>query len=159
MRLELVTPVLGGSASTRAVDEVDIVRAPTVRGHLRFWWRALYAAQHASVLTLYERESRIWGRAATDEGGRSGVEIRIDVEKAGAIDKSDILLYDSKGGKATPGAYALWPAGGGRVGGGVEFTEGELKGRKHGHTCWADTRHSQERGEIGRCSPPAGQAH
>lgn len=110
VRLELVTPVLGGSASTRAVDEVDIVRAPTVRGHLRFWWRALYAARYSSAKELYEGESQIWGRAATEEGGRSAVEIRIDVEKAGAIDTSDIRLSDSKAGKATPGAYALWPA-------------------------------------------------
>ena len=103
VRLEVVTPILGGSASTRAVDEVDIVRAPTVRGHLRFWWRALYAAQHTSASALYARESQIWGRAATDDGGRSAVELRIDIEKLGHIDNSNI-------GLSTPGAYALWPA-------------------------------------------------
>lgn len=110
VRLEVVTPILGGGTQTRAVDEVDIIRVATVRGHLRFWWRALYAAQYSSANKLYERESQIWGRAATDEGGRSAVEIRIAVEKPGAIDGSDIRLYDSKDGKATPGAYALWPA-------------------------------------------------
>ncbi len=110
VRLEVVTPILGGSTQTRAVDEVDVIRAATVRGHLRFWWRALYAAQHPSAKDLYERESELWGRAATDKGGRSAVEIRIDVERTGAIDSSDIRLYDSKDGKATPGAYALWPA-------------------------------------------------
>jgi CRISPR-associated protein Cmr1 len=110
IRAEIVTPILGGATQTRAVDEVDIIRAATVRGHLRFWWRALSAAQHPSASALYARESEIWGRAATDAGGRSSVEIRIDVEKTGAIDSSDIRLYDSKDGKATPGAYALWPA-------------------------------------------------
>src|SRR5581483_12076929 len=58
----------------------------------------------------YARESEIWGNAATDEGGRSAVEIRIDAEKSGEIDSSEVRLYDTSGGKATPGAYALWPA-------------------------------------------------
>lgn len=106
--LEVVTPIVGGSHQTRAIDDVDVIRAPLIRGHLRFWWRVLYAAQFTSTKDLYERESEIWGRAATDEGGRSSVEIRIDVEKAGVIDKSDIR--DRRDGNATPGAYALWPA-------------------------------------------------
>jgi len=112
VRLEVVTPILGGSTQPRTVDEVDVVRAASVRGHLRFWWRALYAAQHPSASALYARESEIWGRAATDGGGRSAVEIRIDVDvkTTGMIDSSDIRLYDSSDGKATPGTYALWPA-------------------------------------------------
>src|SRR5690606_38443163 len=95
---------------TRAIDDIDVIRAATVRGHLRFWWRALYAAQYATAGKLYERESEIWGRAASQEGGRSAVEIRIDIEKEGAVDTTDIRLNDSRDGKATPGAYALWPA-------------------------------------------------
>lgn len=109
-RLGVVTPILGGSTQTRTVDEVEIIRTATVRGHLRFCWRTLYVAQHPSASALYEREREIWGRAATDEGGRSAVEICIDVEKAGAIDGSNIRPDDSKDGKATPGTYALWPA-------------------------------------------------
>jgi CRISPR-associated protein Cmr1 len=110
VRLEVVTPILGGGTETRALDEVDVIRAATVRGHLRFWWRALYGPQYESPSALYEHESQIWGRAATDDGGRSDAEIRIDVERLGAVDQSDIRLYDSREGKATPGAYALWPA-------------------------------------------------
>ncbi len=105
VRLENVTPIFGGSSRPRAIDEVDVIRAATVRGHLRFWWRALYAAQYSRAEELYEREGALWGRAATDEGkgGRSAVEIRIDVEVSGGIDR-DIDL------QRTPGAYALWPA-------------------------------------------------
>jgi len=104
VRLEVVTPILGGGTQTRAVDEIDVIRTATVRGHLRFWWRALYTVEHPSASALYARESEVWGRAATDEGGRSAVEIRIVVEQKGDIDTSDIDL------KQTPGAYALWPA-------------------------------------------------
>lgn len=110
VRVDVVTPILGGSTRTRTVDKVDVIRATTVRGHLRFWWRALYAAEYQGASVLCARESKIWGRAATDEGGRSAVEIRIDVERHGGIDCSDIRLSDSNDGKATPGAYALWPA-------------------------------------------------
>jgi|GEM_PF-3130673 len=39
--IEVVTPILGGASRTREVDDVDIIRPATVRGHLRFWWRAL----------------------------------------------------------------------------------------------------------------------
>lgn len=46
--LEVVTPILGGSYKTREVDEVEIIRPASVRGHLRFWWRALYGAHHGS---------------------------------------------------------------------------------------------------------------
>ncbi|MCC6526646.1 MAG: type III-B CRISPR module RAMP protein Cmr1 [Polyangiaceae bacterium] len=105
VRLEVVTPILGGSHKTRAIDDVDVIRAPSLRGHLRFWWRALYASQCSSAEELHKRESALWGRAATDHGGRSWVEVRVNVEgSGGAIDDSDINLQQ------TPGAYALWPA-------------------------------------------------
>jgi CRISPR-associated protein Cmr1 len=105
VQLEVVTPIFGGSHQTRAIDDVDVIRAPSVRGHLRFWWRALYAAQYANADALYQRESALWGRAATDDGGRSAVEIRVRVEGTpGSSDPNDIDLQQ------TPGAYALWPA-------------------------------------------------
>lgn len=110
VRLEVVTPILGGSYETRAIDDVDVIRAPSVRGHLRFWWRAVYAAQYANADVLYQRESALWGRAATDDGGRSAVQIRVSVERAGDTDNSEIRLYPGRGQQATPGAYALWPA-------------------------------------------------
>ena len=110
VRLEVVTPILGGSHQMRAIDDVDVIRAPSVRGHLRFWWRALYASQCSNAQELYQRESALWGRAATDDGGRSAVESRVSVERSGGTDNSEIRLYPGQGQQATPGAYALWPA-------------------------------------------------
>lgn len=110
VRLEVVTPILGGSHQTRAIDDVDVIRAPSVRGHLRFWWRTLYAKDYSTPKAVYQRESALWGRAANDGGGRSAVEIRISVERVGGTDSSHIRLYPGKGQQATPGAYALWPA-------------------------------------------------
>jgi CRISPR-associated protein Cmr1 len=58
---------------------------------------------HTSSEDLHRAESEVWGRAATEERGRSDVDVRIEIEQVGGIDSSDIR-------QATPGAYALWPA-------------------------------------------------
>jgi CRISPR-associated protein Cmr1 len=110
VRIEVVTPILGGAALPRTVDEIDCIRAATIRGHLRFWWRALNGHVYQSSGELYAREAALWGRAAADEGGRSAVELRLVIEQAGKLDSSEIRLYPSRAGSATPGAYALWPA-------------------------------------------------
>lgn len=87
----------------RTVDDIDVIRVATIRGHLRFWWRALNGHRYESSEELYAKESELWGRAAGEEGGRSAVELRVTVEQPGKPDSSQI-------GPATPGAYALWPA-------------------------------------------------
>lgn len=108
--LKVVTPILGGAARTRAIDEVDIIRVPSVRGHLRFWWRALYGHRYACATGLYADEARTWGQAAKNDGGRSPVEARVEVVDVGEVEKGDIRLFSKGGQSATPGAYALWPA-------------------------------------------------
>ena len=77
VRLKVVTPILGGGPKSRQLDDIDVIRVPTVRGHLRFWWRALYGHQYETPEKLYAAESALWGRAADDNGGRSAVEVRI----------------------------------------------------------------------------------
>ncbi|MDW8126085.1 MAG: type III-B CRISPR module RAMP protein Cmr1, partial [Geminicoccaceae bacterium] len=110
VRLELVTPVLGGAAVPRTIDEIDTVRVPSIRGQLRFWWRALHAHRFDDSKALWEAESALFGRAADEGGGRSPVEVRVSVEKSGDVDPDDIQLYPKAGKPATPGAYALFPA-------------------------------------------------
>lgn len=105
--LRIVTPVLGGAAVPRTVDEVDIVRVPSIRGQLRFWWRALNVQRLGSTRELHEAESALFGRAADEGGGRSAVEVRISGVTAGGVDDHEVKLT---GAGATPGAYALFPA-------------------------------------------------
>jgi len=120
--LEVVTPILGGGVRTRALDDVDIIRPATVRGHLRFWWRALHGHEHESSEKLHAAEAALFGHAhesseklhaaeaalfghaAGDAGGRSAVEIRVRVERVGDPDETDVHPTN------TEGAYALWPA-------------------------------------------------
>lgn len=103
VRLEVVTPILGGAAVVRQVDDVDFIRPASIRGHLRFWWRALNGHCFGSSDELYKEESALWGRAADDDGGRSEVEVQVSKVVAADVDSSPVV-------PAMPGGYALWPA-------------------------------------------------
>ncbi|MCC7495836.1 MAG: type III-B CRISPR module RAMP protein Cmr1 [Fimbriimonadaceae bacterium] len=114
VQLETVTPVLGGGVRTRDIDRTDIIRVPTIRGHLRFWWRALYRSSCVSPDELFRAEKALWGGATdarNDEGSaRSAVEVRAEVTQVGEEDPEDVFPYETRDHGATPGAYALWPA-------------------------------------------------
>jgi CRISPR-associated protein Cmr1 len=103
IEIETVTPILGGAPVVRQVDEIDVIRVPTIRGHLRFWWRALQRDDFATPADLYRAEAELWGRAADEEGGRSSVELSVEVLRQSQIDRSDVDPNAADG-------YALWPA-------------------------------------------------
>ncbi len=108
VRLRVVTPIYGGAAKPRQIDDIDVIRPASVRGHLRFWWRALHARDFDDPTALYLAERAIWGAAATsDEGGRSNVEIRITVHRdtLGERDLQSLKM-------ASPDGYVLFPARG-----------------------------------------------
>jgi CRISPR-associated protein Cmr1 len=104
--LVTTTPILGGATTTRNVDEVDVIRAPSIRGQLRFWWRAVHGHGCGAPEDLAAREAEIWGgipREGSDEGRRSAVEVRVSDVRGAAKDGSDVSF-------GHPAAYALWPA-------------------------------------------------
>lgn len=113
--LETVTPILGGGTATRDVDQVDLIRVPTLRGHLRFWWRALFAHECPDAATLSQREAALWGWAASGEGRRSAVEIRVSgVGWTGRVPEGRKWQEEAQDRSPVDhraeGAYALWPA-------------------------------------------------
>ena len=57
------------------MDERHPVRAASVRGHLRFWWRATAGAGYATAKDLYDAESALWGN--TETPGRVRVEVEV----------------------------------------------------------------------------------
>lgn len=103
--MKTITPIMGGGTEGGKVDEVDFIRAPTIRGHLRFWWRTLYGdGYEKNPKELYKRETALWGGATADEsGGRSLVEITVQILEKSETDESRIQMSDPEG-------YALWPA-------------------------------------------------
>jgi CRISPR-associated protein Cmr1 len=86
---------------------VDIIRVPTVRGHLRFWWRALHAHECPTAADLARRERDLWGGVGGDEGARSRVEVRVDVDRSSVREADSRVDPRQQGDEAY---YALWPA-------------------------------------------------
>jgi len=108
--LVTITPMLGGGTKTRVPDDVDIVRVPSIRGQLRFWWRALFAGRHATSEALYGAEREIWGGIGSkpSDVAASKVRLSMHVTRITEIDASDVGLQQ-------PDAYALWTARGTRL--------------------------------------------
>jgi CRISPR-associated protein Cmr1 len=89
VKLSLITPMFGGSADAGQVDPHRPVTAKSIRGHLRFWWRACRAGQFRSVDDMFRREAEIWGAAAEFnnkgglEQGPGAVDLEVEVTNAG----------------------------------------------------------------------------
>lgn len=59
--IHLVTPLFGGGVEPGSNDPVTLIRGPSIRGQLRFWWRATRGAAFANPKELRAQEGRIWG--------------------------------------------------------------------------------------------------
>jgi CRISPR-associated protein Cmr1 len=73
LELSLITPMFGGSAEAGQVDPDRPVNAKSIRGHLRFWWRACRAHLYQDPHTMFQDEARLFGQSATevtDDGKR-----------------------------------------------------------------------------------------
>lgn len=105
--LQVVTPIFGGGPVTRLPDSVDVIRTAGIRGHLRFWWRALHASPGVNCEDLYQREMSLWGGPTGSGGfGRSPVELRVDIiaRKCPQAAKLDYALFSARGSDGQPPA-------------------------------------------------------
>ena len=106
LSIELVstTPIFGGGVVAGQPDERVPIRVPSIRGHLRFWWRALQApGMPADEMQARERE--LFGGAAGDEGAASDVIVTVSGVQPTEPDPSKPSLNSADG-------YALFPARG-----------------------------------------------
>lgn len=106
LELRTITPMFGGSAKPREVNATHPVRAASVRGHLRFWWRATAGAGYSSPQELFEAEEAIWGSAEKP----GNVALRVNVTQLGS--KKPCAKFPE--GKVFPDfgsypGYALFP--------------------------------------------------
>jgi len=93
LHLKTITPMFGGGFEPRETDPISPVRAAAIRGHLRFWWRALYGAAFENAEQLFAAEEKLWGSAAHEvkEGdkivtkGPGQVSVRVQVLKPGEL--------------------------------------------------------------------------
>ncbi len=75
--VKAITPVLGGNVESFEPGQIDLVRVPSVRGALRWWWRALHLERSTVDLRVLER--KVWGGVGKDESACAS-RVRIDVK-------------------------------------------------------------------------------
>lgn len=68
-----ITPLFGCEVGPGEQDKVTPVRVPSIRGQLRFWWRALAGNSSSDFISLKEREDLIWGSTSQ----RSSVSVAV----------------------------------------------------------------------------------
>lgn len=59
--IQVITPIFGGGTEAGVNDPVTLIRSSSIRGHLRFWWRATRGTLFNAVKDLHKREGEIWG--------------------------------------------------------------------------------------------------
>ncbi len=104
LEVSVVTPLFGGSATPATADPLRPVRASSVRGHLRFWWRACKGATFATAEELFQEEESIWGSTAYPSP--ITVTTSVEAETAGTLVQPG--EYQRRDDGRFP-AYALFP--------------------------------------------------
>ena len=108
-KLKVITPIYGGGVEAGTPDKDMPIRATTIRGQLRYWWRFLQMSHPKKLLQdekLFKEERKIWGGMTDDpqKDGSSKVFITINsIQKT--INKKKASEYRQNGIK-----YALFPA-------------------------------------------------
>lgn len=100
-KFHVVTPLfMSGSDRFRAE-----LRVPSIKGVLRFWWRALALGNLSSVSKVREEESRIFGSAGNDVG-QAKVHLRLNLPE-NVVQYKDLILKYADGEPVGPGARYL----------------------------------------------------
>jgi CRISPR-associated protein Cmr1 len=93
--IEVITPMFGGGVEPGVNDLSMLIRPTSIRGHLRFWWRATRGVRFNDIKELFQREGEIWG--STENPSPVIIEAKVD-----AFDKSTECARYDKPGKFTP---------------------------------------------------------
>ncbi|MHC1595187.1 MAG: type III-B CRISPR module RAMP protein Cmr1 [Methanotrichaceae archaeon] len=110
-KFRIVTPLFMSGADRNKAE----LRVPSIKGVLRFWWRALMLGRLGSIEKVRREEAGIFGSAG--EEGQSRVHLRLSLFDNKKISgKDDVLKYADSGEVIGPGArylgYGLMNAGG-----------------------------------------------
>lgn len=86
---KVITPLWGGGVEANVNDPVTLIRGSSIRGHLRFWWRALRGNSNGSSITaMREKENSIWGSTKVP----SQVKITVNVTNKGTKYQPESIL-------------------------------------------------------------------
>jgi CRISPR-associated protein Cmr1 len=101
--LELITPCFCGGANPQEQAEI---RAPSIRGQLRWWFRVLGGFKSLGEMPVRKQEEMIFGSTAGEDGGAGKLVVRVSAPQP----KSSTANADDLGaGMNTPLGYALFP--------------------------------------------------
>lgn len=101
--LELITPCFCGGAEPEQQAEI---RAPSIRGQLRWWFRTLGGFKSLAPMSVREQEAMIFGTTAGDEGQAGRLTIRLVSQQP---KPSRVNADDLNASMNTPIGYALFP--------------------------------------------------
>jgi CRISPR-associated protein Cmr1 len=73
--LELLTPLLGGGAEPQVNDLEFPVRGGSIRGQLRFWWRATRGGKFTNRNEMQAAEKALWG--STTEPSHVQIDVKV----------------------------------------------------------------------------------
>lgn len=87
LRLQTITPVIGGGVLGLDRDENPEVRVSGIRGHLRHWWRIAALGRGVEWEDLLPLERAIWGGVgdSPEETFASKVRVETEVEEPGRL--------------------------------------------------------------------------
>src|SRR4051794_37428799 len=86
--VDVITPLWGGGAEPAVNDPITLVRAPSVRGHLRSAWRLTRGMHCRDAAALRAEEIAIWGAAST------GSEV---IAETIVLNQGAVVSYDAMG--------------------------------------------------------------
>lgn len=108
-RIAAITPVYGGGHEAGKANTEAPVRGQSIRGCLRFWWRAARAAQFDTIVDMRSAESALFGSTAKP----SPFDLRVEVGTRGqpkAFQEPAYALFPFRETKASglqPVCFAL----------------------------------------------------
>ena len=91
LALEIITPCFCGGAES---DQAAEIRAASIRGQLRWWFRVLggFESLVASMPDVRDQENLIFGSAAGEEGSGGKLTVRVRAGKLEAARKDNAGL-------------------------------------------------------------------
>ncbi|MHA1734048.1 MAG: type III-B CRISPR module RAMP protein Cmr1 [Promethearchaeota archaeon] len=108
-KIRVVTPIVGGGPKARINDPITPIRGQSVRGHLRFWWRATRGNSFSNYEDLRAAETEVWG----DTEKPSPVDVGVSIDTPLPNNTRVQLATEMKKGlyrvKKEYPAYALFP--------------------------------------------------
>ncbi len=107
LAVRVITPMFGGGVQPGVNDPITLIRVPSIRGQLRFWWRATRGAAQPDVSALRKREAEVWGSVDNP----SPVQIEAHVTNLGRAEACARVEQGRSMPRFTQGypSYALFP--------------------------------------------------